>query len=227
MHKSSMFFGKLFFDLYGLSSHKILDIGSRNYEGSLKDFAPKGSENVGVDFEAGPGVDIVLTDPYNFPLENNSFDIVTASSCFEHSEFFWLSFEEMVRVLKPGGLIYLNSPSNGDFHRYPVDCWRFYPDSGIALQNWARRQGQHLTLVESFIGETMDGIYNDFVAVFVKGDLSDVQAKGRMIDHSRFTNARTGANEQIISHYQISPDQRRMKFRYWLRRLNYIGKSFR
>lgn len=133
----------------------------------------------------------------------------------------------MVRVLRPGGLIYLNSPSNGDFHRYPVDCWRFYPDSGVALQNWARRQGQNVTLVESFIGETMDGIYNDFVAVFVKGNISDVRARGRMIEHSRFTNARTGINEEIIEHHQISPDQRRMTLRYWLRRLNYIGKSFR
>ena len=26
--------------------------------------------------------------------------------------------------------------SNGDYHSWPVDCWRFYPDSGIALINW-------------------------------------------------------------------------------------------
>jgi len=226
MHKSSMIFGKLFFDLYGLPHHRILDVGSRNYEGALRDFAPSGSENVGLDFEAGPGVDIVLTDPYHFPVDSGAFDIVTASSCFEHSEFFWLTFEEMIRVLKPGGLIYLNSPSNGDFHRYPVDCWRFYPDSGIALQNWARRQGQQVTLVESFVGETMDGIYNDFVAVFVKGGMSDVLTKRRMTERARFTNARTGADEGIRNHRQISPDQRRMPIRYWLRRLRYIGKAF-
>ena len=31
-------------------------------------------------------------------------------------------------MLRPAGLFYLNAPSNGDFHRYPVDCWRIMPD---------------------------------------------------------------------------------------------------
>ena len=34
-------------------------------------------------------------------------------------------------------LFYLNAPSNGEFHRYPVDCWRFYPDAGGALGDLA------------------------------------------------------------------------------------------
>ena len=56
------------------------------------------------------------------------------------------------RILRPGGLLYINVPSNGDFHRYPLDCWRFYPDAGVALVRWAGRRGIEIELVESFIG---------------------------------------------------------------------------
>jgi hypothetical protein len=42
----------------------------------------------------------------------------------------------MVRVLKPNGQIFLIAPSRGYEHRYPVDCWRFYPDSYRALAKY-------------------------------------------------------------------------------------------
>ena len=60
-----------------------------------------------------------------------------------------------MRVLKPAGLLYINAPSNGDYHRYPVDCWRFFPDSGVALQNWANRNGYECAMLESFNGDKM------------------------------------------------------------------------
>ena len=47
---------------------------------------------------------------------------------FEHIEFFWLTRQEMMRTLKPGGTIILIAPSRGQEHSYPVDCWRFYPE---------------------------------------------------------------------------------------------------
>jgi SAM-dependent methyltransferase len=87
---------------------------------------------------------------------------------------FWLLFLEMLRIIKPGGLLYLNVPSNGSFHRYPVDCWRFYPDSAKALVTWAKRSGYDPLLLESFTarkGETGNRYaddWNDFVAVFLK-----------------------------------------------------------
>jgi SAM-dependent methyltransferase len=103
------------------------------------------------------------------PFEDASFDVCVCSSVLEHSEFFWLLFTEMLRILKPGGLLYLNVPSNGWVHRYPVDCWRFYPDSGIALQNWGRRTGHDVVLLESFTGTQKQDIWNDFVAIYLKG----------------------------------------------------------
>ena len=45
---------------------------------------------------------------------NNSIDIVVSISTFEHTEFFWETFLEILRVLKPNGLFFLNAPSFAD-----------------------------------------------------------------------------------------------------------------
>ena len=97
-------------------------------------------EYTGVDIEKGNNVDIVLGDPYSFKeIPDSTYDVIISTSVFEHVEFFWLTYLEILRILKPKGIFYFNVPSNGDFHRWPQDCWRFYPDSGSALINWAKR----------------------------------------------------------------------------------------
>ena len=171
-----MNFGKAFFEKYcanDFSKKTIVDVGAQDVNGSLREFCPEGANYIGVDFVGGKGVDVVLTDPYQLPFENESVDVVVCSSVFEHSEFFWLLFLECVRIVKPDGLIYLNAPSNGHVHRYPVDCWRFYPDAGRALVNWSMHNSYNTLLLESFIGEKEgpidgDGMWNDFVAVILK-----------------------------------------------------------
>lgn len=128
---------------------------------------------MGVDLEEGPGVDLVLSDPYELPFPAKSFDVSIATSVFEHNEMFWLTFLELVRVVSDGGLIYLCSPSNGHIHRYPVDCYRFYPDAGFALQNWARRSQYEVTLIESVVLRKDESEWNDWVAVFRVGPCAD------------------------------------------------------
>lgn len=188
MHPSAMEFGGLFFKTYCKDRVplRILDIGAQDVNGSLKTVSPAGTEYIGVDFVEGKGVDVILKDPYILPFEDNSVDAIVCSSVFEHSEFFWLLFLEVLRILKPSGLLYLNVPSNGYIHRYPVDCWRFYPDAGRALVSWAERSGYAPALLESFIGEknyhTIEGdAWNDFVAVFVKQADCRSQYPARML----------------------------------------------
>lgn len=115
----------------------VYDIGSLSVGGSFKPlFEDLGWQYRGVDIEAGPNVDIVLEDPYVLPLEDNSARLVTSGQAFEHIEFFWLTFKEMARVLDTNGYIFLIAPSRGHEHKYPVDCWRFYPDGYRALAKW-------------------------------------------------------------------------------------------
>jgi ubiquinone/menaquinone biosynthesis C-methylase UbiE len=142
----------------------IVEIGSQNVNGSIREVAPP-SKYVGLDFQEAKGVDIVLQDAYSFPLPDNYADIVVTSSCFEHSEMFWLTFLEGVRILKPKGLFYINAPSTGPYHAYPVDCWRFYPDADKALQTWAKRNGYNVNVEYK---TTMEGPWGDFVVVYRK-----------------------------------------------------------
>ena len=170
MHDTAFEIGRKFFTLYvsGLQP-SILDVGSQDVNGSLRKCAPAGSRYVGVDLAAGPGVDIVLDDPNALPFKTGRFDAVITTSCFEHAQMFWLIFLEMARVTRRGGYIYINAPSNGVYHSYPYDNWRFYPDAGLALVAWAAHQQIKLTLVESFIAPRKADIWNDCVIVLRKG----------------------------------------------------------
>jgi ubiquinone/menaquinone biosynthesis C-methylase UbiE len=176
MHTTALENGKLFFDTYVKNKGDItvIDIGSQDVNGTLKSVAPSNVKYIGVDMEAAKGVDIVLSDPYKLPFADNSIDAIVSSSCFEHSEMFWVLFLEMMRILKPDGLCYINAPSNWNVHRYPLDCWRFYPDAGHALVTWAKYSGYNPLLLESYISDKTDKNtieeWEDFVAIFLKDE---------------------------------------------------------
>lgn len=170
MHDTALHIGGLFLQNYAqLDDADVLEIGAYNVNGSLRDHARDGTRWTGVDFEAGPGVDVVTQAGTPLPVEDAAFDVVLASSVFEHDPAFWVTFLDMCRKVRAGGYIYINVPSNGSVHRYPRDNWRFYPDSGQALADWAVSQGQDVVLVESFVAARQRDQWNDFVAIFRKG----------------------------------------------------------
>ncbi|MBC7205353.1 MAG: class I SAM-dependent methyltransferase [Methyloversatilis sp.] len=213
MHPSAMENGRLFFATYVDPSAPalILDIGSQDINGSLRQLAPPGARYVGLDFAAGRGVDVVLDDPYRLPFEDGVADVVVSSSCFEHVYMFWLTFNEVLRVLRPDGLFYLNAPSNGEFHRYPVDCWRFYPDAGDALVRWGVRSGYRPALLESFTAYQQLDIWNDFVAIFVKDADCVARYPARMLDRiGRYMNGRRYGVEGILNPQAASEDGARL-----------------
>lgn len=210
MHDTALENAQYFFNTYAgeRSGLKIVEIGSQNVNGSIRSVAPPDCEYLGLDFAEGDGVDRIVEDPYNLPVEDEHADIVVSSSCFEHSEFFWLVFTEMQRILKPDGLCYINAPSNGAFHRYPVDCWRFYPDSGVALEKWARRTGYRTTLLESFVTLRKRDQWNDFVAVFVKNEAYTDSYPGRIhLQREDYMNARALGTDLFARPSNLTEDQ--------------------
>lgn len=196
MHKSAYRHGQLFFSTYWRSDMKrVLEVGSQNINGSLRDFAPANSEWTGIDFENGVGVDLVIKDSSNLPFVSEYFDVVVCSSVFEHDDFFWLTFNEMVRVLNQNGVLYINAPSNGTFHRFPYDSYRFYPDAGVALLRWGQRECPELHLLESFIANQDEDVWSDFVAVFAKTNL---EAQKRVYLQVKCENV--WANGEFLAH---------------------------
>jgi SAM-dependent methyltransferase len=212
MHDTAYEIGREFFNLYIKQSDRILEIGSQNVNGTLRDFDSRCSEYVGVDLCPGPGVDIVLTDPYKFPFKKSHFDAVISSSCFEHDQMFWLTFLEMVRVLKPKGYIYINAPSNGNYHRHPVDNWRFYPDAAIALETWARQKGKNVSLVECFTAKRKQDIWNDCVMIFSKKKHNANQSTTRLTDKfPDSVNIRYSSSPSIENLSEETEDQRLLR----------------
>lgn len=194
------------------ANYNIIEIGSQNVNGSLRDIFPPGIEYTGVDFVDGKGVDVKLDDPYKLPFEDNSADMIISSSVFEHSEMFWLLHMEIMRVLKPHGLFYLNVPSNGDVHRWPVDCWRFYADSGKALVTWSKYNGINAALLESYISAQNKDIWNDFVAVFVKDESFANTYPTRILDtKTDIWNGYKHGSADYIKPATLSEDQKKLE----------------
>lgn len=215
MHPTAMYNCQHFFATYSESiiklnnKVKVIEIGSQDVNGTLRETCPKNFEYIGVDFVVGKGVDVVLEDPYSLPFETDSTDVVLSSSCFEHSEMFWIIFLEVLRILKPSGLFYLNAPSNGHFHRYPVDCWRFYPDSGRALITWAKRNNIAATLLESYTSTQVgEEPWNDFVAVFLKDETFAFEFPKRITDiKTDFTNGLKHNSNEFIKYNPLPEDK--------------------
>ena len=91
-----------------------------------------------MDLSEGENVDLVLSDPYSWSeIRSSSVDVFVSGQAFEHIEFFWQTMLEIARALKPGGLCCIIAPSGGPEHKYPLDCWRFYPDGFRALARYA------------------------------------------------------------------------------------------
>ena len=146
----------------GREKINVIDIGGANLNGSYADiFSGREFEYKAIDIAKGEGVDVVVEDPYSLSFEDQSIDIVVSGQAFEHMEFFWLLFSEMVRVLKADGILILIAPSAGPIHRYPVDCYRFYPDSFTALAKYAK-----CNVISIFHDDR--GPWNDLVGVFGK-----------------------------------------------------------
>lgn len=215
MHPTAMQNCQSFFDAYAPSfasrpNVKVIEIGSQNVNGTLRDTCPTNFEYIGVDFQEATGVDLVLQDPYKLPFENESVDIVLSSSCFEHSEMFWLVFLEILRVLKPNGLFYLNAPSTGSFHRYPVDCWRFYPDSGMALVQWGKKNGVNAAMLESYTQKA--GSWQDYVAIFLKDEALTKQFPNRILETKKdFENGQLMSSNQLLNFTDICQNERTLQ----------------
>jgi SAM-dependent methyltransferase len=158
VHFSSYAKGRKFVEVYGPELPRsegrvrVLEVGSKSHH--IQDtyrglFDAPAYAYTGLDIEAGPNVDIVPANPFVWKeVPDCSFEVCISGQTFEHNPYFWVTFAEMARVLVPGGIAFVVAPGGGSVHRYPVDCWRFYPDAWPALCGLSGME-----LVESYFEE--------------------------------------------------------------------------
>ena len=108
----------------------IYEFGSFQVEGQveyadLRQFFP-GKPFVGCDMRPGPGVDRV-EDVSAISLPDGTAGTILCIETFEHVFEVRRAFDEVFRVLKPGGFFVITSPLNFRIHGYPDDYWRMTP----------------------------------------------------------------------------------------------------
>jgi SAM-dependent methyltransferase len=114
----------------------LLDLGAGAGIVQELNFRGKGAKVVGLDPDPR-----VLTNPFldearvgignEIPSTSNSFDVVVSANVFEHVDEPRAMFEEIARVLKPGGLFLLKTPNRRHYIAFIARCtplWfhRFY-----------------------------------------------------------------------------------------------------
>jgi len=122
---------------HGLAMHASpgevvgIDLDSTRIETASRDRRDAGIENISYQ----------VADVTNLPFEDGHFDAVFANGLIEHLSDPGVGIEELLRVLKPGGVIGVRSPDWG--------VALLHPDTGalrdsIELRNrWQRHRGGH------------------------------------------------------------------------------------
>jgi SAM-dependent methyltransferase len=160
MHMSSLtqmvYFVNKYLTSYSEEVLKVLDVGSQNVNGTYRQFFDNSHwQYIGCDMVPGKNVDIVLKNAYDWSeIKSDSLEVVITGQTFEHIEYPWITISEITRVLKPKGMCCIIAPSSGPEHKYPLDCWRIYPDGFKALAKFAG-----LEVIEAFYDK--DGKYPD------------------------------------------------------------------
>jgi SAM-dependent methyltransferase len=113
---------------------RILEIGSREVTGqskSRKEFF--NAEYIGFDFYPGDNVDVV-GDAHklsSYFKKEEKFDIIYSSACFEHFAMPWIVATEIAKLLKVGGIVFIETHFSFSSHERP---WHFFQFSDMALK---------------------------------------------------------------------------------------------
>jgi SAM-dependent methyltransferase len=90
---------------------KVLEVGSLDINGSVRQFFTD-CEYIGIDLGQGRGVDVVCQGQ-DYDAPDNTFDTVISCECFEHNPAWVMTFVNMYRMTKPGGLIVMSCATTG------------------------------------------------------------------------------------------------------------------
>lgn len=90
---------------------KVLDCGSLDINGNNR-YLFEDCEYTGIDVGEGKNVDIVCPI-HEFKAEDESFDFIISTECFEHDLHYKKSFRNIIRMLKPNGMFLFTCATTG------------------------------------------------------------------------------------------------------------------
>jgi SAM-dependent methyltransferase len=127
MHQSVMEWGRAVVLRHGLTDKSVLEVGSLNVNGSLREMFD--GPYIGVDKLPGKGVD-QIADANRLEFDNRTFDVVVCTEMLAHDPHPWKTVNETYRLLKLDGYLLLTARGIG-FGRNdsPCDYYRFTPEA--------------------------------------------------------------------------------------------------
>lgn len=99
-----------------------------------RDWVPDATEFLGTDIDDGPDVDLVA-DVHRLSevVGNERFDVILSCSTFEHLKYPTLAAHELMKTLRVGGLLYIQTHQSFPLHGYPFDYFRFSQEALASL----------------------------------------------------------------------------------------------
>lgn len=112
----------------------VLEVGSLNENGSVREYFPLPRSYIGCDWRGGPGVEIQCLAhelPSHLP-QGRKFDLVVSASMLEHDPWWEKSIPTMCSLVRPDGLLllswgaalnpphYHHTATDGCFHALPA-----------------------------------------------------------------------------------------------------------
>lgn len=83
-------------------------------------------------FDTAPYIDFNY-DVQDMQFEDESFDFIYCPAILEHVPYPHKAVAEFLRVLRPGGLVWVEIPFNQPYHPNPQDYWRVSPQGMSVL----------------------------------------------------------------------------------------------
>lgn len=108
----------------------ILEIGSRNLTNAMPRNHFHHAAYTGFDYYPGENVDVVGDAHELSSYFNEQFDLIFSSAVFEHLAMPWKVAIEIIKLLKPGGYIFIETHYSYSSHERP---WHFFQFSENAL----------------------------------------------------------------------------------------------
>jgi SAM-dependent methyltransferase len=125
IRKNVVEFMKRAAELYATHSGRLLDIAPQVHEGA-RPFFP--ASIIVETFDIDPATRSTYTGDIcqrNDFLADQSFDYIVCTEVLEHTLQPFNAVNEMWRILRPGGRLFISTPFNFRIHGPLPDCWRF------------------------------------------------------------------------------------------------------
>jgi SAM-dependent methyltransferase len=112
-HESQRYFVRLISENMSefFNDCKVLEVGSLDINGSVRDCFTN-CEYIGLDVAEGKHVDVVCQGQ-DYSAPDNYFDQVISCEAMEHNPYWVETFENMIRMCRPGGLVVMTCASTG------------------------------------------------------------------------------------------------------------------